>query len=219
MSSSLREEKCACFFVLIVFGLCATLLSQSSVCPIISISVCLLFFSCNQTHRFISVTLKDHRNQFPSTLPRGRAAVGGHTCTCISFTHTLAETPTRAQHDTHSGANTLAGDSPHHCFLMSYLLHPYNIHLSSLTGPGSSIYPFYLYARSDSPHRYSQLRPTPTTHQTHSFFRTIPRTRMEYCACERLPYWGSAIESDIGHQSHQPLICAPCQLRHRVMNC
>lgn len=155
--SSLREEKCACFFVLIVFGLCAALLSQSSVCPFISISVSLLFFSCNQTHRFISVTLKDHQNQFRTTLPCGRTAVGGHTCTCISFTHTLAETPTWAQHDTHSGANTLAGDSPHHCFLMSYLLHPCNIHLSSLTGLGSSIYPFYLYPRSDSPHRYSQL--------------------------------------------------------------
>lgn len=144
-------------------------LPQSSVCPVISIVWCLLFFSCNQTGRFISVALKDHRNQFPSTVPCGRAAVGSHTCTCISFTHALAEP---AVHDTHihTGANRMAGDSPHHCFLMSYLLHLCSIHLSSLTGPGSSIYPLYLCSRSSSPRRYSQLRPPPPPRPTLSLF-------------------------------------------------
>ncbi len=38
---------------------------------------------------------------------------------------------------------------------MSYLLHLCNIHLSPLTGPGSSIYPSYLYPHSVSPHSVS----------------------------------------------------------------
>lgn len=153
-----------CVCVLCVLFLVLAL-PQSSVCPVISIFGCLLFFSCNQTGRFISVALKDHRNQFPSTVPCGRAAVGSHTCACISFTHTLAEPPV---HDTHihTGANRMAGDSPHQCFLMSYLLHLCSIHLSSLTVPGSSIYPFYLCPRSSSPHRYSQLRPPPPPRPT-----------------------------------------------------
>lgn len=64
-----------CVFVYFLF-LCTTLFSQSSVFGVISISGCLLFFSCNQTCRFISVALKHHPNQFPSTLPCGRATVG-----------------------------------------------------------------------------------------------------------------------------------------------
>lgn len=67
-----RREMCV-FFVCVVFGPCPP---QPSVCPVISIFGCLLFFSCNQTGRFISVALKDRRNQFPSAVPCGRARSG-----------------------------------------------------------------------------------------------------------------------------------------------
>lgn len=187
-------KKNVCFCVLFFF-LCAALLSKSSVFPVIFISGCLLFFSCNQTRRFISVALKHHQNQFPSALPRGRATVGDTPVQAFSFTHTLAEHPHRRTWHTHThrGANTLAGDSPHHCFLMSYLLHLCNIHLSLLTGPGSSIYPFYLYPRSVSPHRYSQLRPPPRAELTLAL-RAFWKTGRGYCACEWLLFWCGVLE-------------------------
>lgn len=100
--------------------------------------------------------------------------------------HTHWNTRTAAHHThthTHRGANTLTGDSPHYCFLTSYLLHLCNIHLSLLTGPGSSIYPFYLYPRSVSPHRYSQLQPPPPAELT-LVFRAFWKTGTEYYACE-----------------------------------
>lgn len=122
-------------------------------CSAISIWQRLLFFSCNQTHRFVSVALRHQLNQFPSTLPSGRAAVktgtlqlGTHLDTCALFSHSLDT------YKTHRGAHTLADDSPHHCSLMSYLLHLCYIHLSPLTGPGSSVYPFSFYPCAVSPH-------------------------------------------------------------------
>lgn len=98
-----------CCVLFIFFSLCTALLSQSSVFPVISISGCLLFFSCNQTHWFISVAFKHHRNQFPSALPRGRATVGDtpvhafhspthflkHPHRRTWHTHTHTEVPTR----------------------------------------------------------------------------------------------------------------------------
>lgn len=75
----------------------------SILCSAISISWCLLFFSCNQTHRFISVALRHYLNQFPSPFPSWRAAVrvgtlhlGTHLYTyaqtlSVSFTHTVTK--------------------------------------------------------------------------------------------------------------------------------
>lgn len=82
-------------FCVVFFFLCTALFSQSSVFGVISISGCLLFFSCNQTRRFISVALKHHPNQFPSALLCGRATVGdtpvhafhSHTHTCWLVIH------------------------------------------------------------------------------------------------------------------------------------
>lgn len=145
----------------------------------LSFSWCLLFFSCNQTHRFISVALRHHLNQFPSTLPSWRATVrigilqlGTHLCAnahTFSFIHPHSHQSTRTDRHikththrcTHTHNHT--GDSPHHCSLMSYLLHLCNIHLSLLTGPGNSIYPSYLYPHSVSPHSVSlNTRPPPS---------------------------------------------------------
>lgn len=131
-------------------------------CPVTSNTWCLLFFSCNQTHRFISVTLRHHLNQFSGTFPSCRATIrvgtlqsGTHLCMhshmpSVSLTHTLAKAQT-GTYEMHTGANRLSGDSPHHCSLMSYWLHLYSIHLSLLTSPGNSLYPLYLYPHSVSP--------------------------------------------------------------------
>lgn len=82
-------------------------------CSAISILRCLLFFSCNQTHRFISVALRHHLNQFPSTLPSWRAAVRAgtlqlgthlysHTHThTFSLSFTFTHTVTKAQKQAH----------------------------------------------------------------------------------------------------------------------
>lgn len=87
-------------FLCIVFFLCPALLSQSSVFPVISISECLLFFSCNQTRRFIYVALKHHRNQLPSALPRRRAA---HLYIHCIHPHTRWNA---GAHDTHAHTHT-----------------------------------------------------------------------------------------------------------------
>lgn len=47
----------------------------------------------------------------------------------------------------------------------------------------------------------------------------IQGTRMEYCTCEWLLYWGSAVETETGRRSRQLLICAQCQSGQRVKNC
>lgn len=76
-------------------------------CSVISISLCLLFFSCNQTHRFISVALRHHLNQFPSTLPSWRVAVrvgtlqlGTH---LYAYTHTFSFIHPRSHWSTQTG--------------------------------------------------------------------------------------------------------------------
>lgn len=191
------------------FFLCTALLSQSSVFPVISISGCLLFFSCNQTRRFISVALKHHRNQFPSPLPCGRAAVGDTPVHAFNLpTHSLKHQNRRTWHThAHRGANMLASDSPHHCFLTSYLFHLCNIHLSSLAGPGSSIHPFYLYPRSVSP--LSTATSSPLLNSILSFLKNSDGI---------LCMWMVAIlmrrardVPDTGHRSRQALICDQCQ--------
>lgn len=129
------------------------------------------FFCCNQTHRFISVILRHDLNQFPSTLTSWRVAVRDGTLQLrhtyidtptqtlsisFTFTHTVVKVQRRVPiypHTRHTHTHT--GDSPHHCSLMSYLLHLCNFHLSLLTGPGSNIYPSYLYPYSVSPHCFS----------------------------------------------------------------
>lgn len=190
-----------CCVLFIFFSLCTALLSQSSVFPVISISGCLLFFSCNQTHWFISVAFKHHRNQFPSALPRGRATVGDTPVHAFhSPTHFLKHPHRRTWHThTHRGANTLAGDSPHHCFLTSYLLHLCHIHLSLLTGPGSSIYPSHL---SPQPTRLL-LTATSSPAELTLAFRAFWKTGTEMCM------WMVAFlmrhirgVPDAGHRSH-----------------
>lgn len=96
-------------------------------CSAISVSRCLLFFSCNRTRRFISVALRHHLNQFPASLPSWRGGRQGlaprslghtfehthsntHTHTSrlrhtLLFTHTVASAPPHIQKRT--GTNTL----------------------------------------------------------------------------------------------------------------
>lgn len=123
----------------------------------------------------------------------------GHTCTCISFTHTFAETPAQA-YMTHTHTHTLAGDSPLYCFLTCYLLHLCNIHLSSLTGPGSSIYPSIPLPSLRQP---TPLLSTATSSQTSSpfwthshslFFCAFWKKEMEFFACEWLLFWCGVLE-------------------------
>lgn len=92
-------------------------------CSAISISWYLLFFCCNQTHRFISVALRHHLNQFPSTLPSWRAAVrvgtsrlrthlyahtGGAHAHTLSFIHPHSRYSTQpGTYKTHTGSHTL----------------------------------------------------------------------------------------------------------------
>lgn len=69
----------------------------------------------------------------------------------LSPSPTVTKAHRQGTWNTHTHTHT--SDSPHHCSLMSYLLHLCNIHLSPLTGPGSSIYPSYLCpAPLPSPH-------------------------------------------------------------------
>lgn len=132
-------------------------------CSSISISWCLLFFSCNQTHRFISVALRHYLNQFPSPFPSWRAAVrvgtlhlGTHLYTyaqtlSISFTHTVTKAHRQAhirctQVQTHSYrwfttslfSNVLLASSLQHPFVTadrSWQQHLSILPLSSLCQP------------------------------------------------------------------------------------
>lgn len=159
-------------FFLSIFSFCFTFVS-SLLCHfnLMVFGFFFFFFCCNQTHRFISVILRHDLNQFPSTLTSWRVAVRDGTLQLrhtyidtptqtlsisFTFTHTVVKVQRRVPiypHTRHTHTHT--GDSPHHCSLMSYLLHLCNFHLSLLTGPGSNIYPSYLYPYSVSPHCFS----------------------------------------------------------------
>lgn len=79
----------------------------------------------------------------------------------FTFTHTVTETH---KHFHITFTHSQSSDSPHHCSLMSNLLHLCYFHLSLLTSPGNSIYPFYLYHHYVSPHSFLQPDLLPSAH-------------------------------------------------------
>lgn len=79
------------------------------------------FFFCYQSHIFISVALRHHLNQFPSTLPSWRASVRAHTLQhgthLHTHTHIWARTFSFIHFHPHSLRNTQT--LPHHIHTQS----------------------------------------------------------------------------------------------------